>query len=421
MKMTLSGYTHIVAAILLLLYSLYSRSLVGLSIALALILVFYYEYHVFLQTRKYIQNIVVERSTDKKVCSELDEVKMILRIKNKGDKSIPRLILLDMLPEFIGTRKKPIFTIALPPRCEAVAEYLFRVEAPGTHSFEKLYMSITDPLGYFFEQYSKTAKAYIVALPRTAWTKASIKSLQKIIGAYVAGKSASGLYDLAGYRDYQPGDDPRKILWKEYAKTRKLVVRLDYGESRARTLIMVDTRDYLWYVGEPPNTLAHAQLRLARGILEYLARTGSHIDMAVCCDTSPKLRIGVEKDVFGTIYYMSSLIKPGEGCRSPLSAYAEQATYLGIDPMRYDLVILVTNPLTLLLEGPNSLEKLLRVYAGKLFLLFPDYDYGRFVGRDEYRALLSRIATQIAGAGLGLEIPEIGVRIEVGRRWEWRI
>ncbi len=415
MKITFSGYTHIVVALLLLLYSLYSRSLIGLSIALALILVFYYEYHVFFQTKNYIRDITVERSVDKKVCGELDQVEMILRFKNHGDKPIPRLMVLDTLPEFTSTRKKPVFTIALPPRCEAVAEYLFRVEAPGTHGFGKLYMSITDPLGYFFEQYSYTANAYTVALPRTARTRVSVKSLQKIIGAYIAGKTLSGLYDLAGYREYQPGDDPRKILWKEYAKTRKLVVRLNYGESRAKTLVLVDTRNYLWYVGRPPNTLAHAQLRLARGILEYLAKTGSHIDMAVCCDVSPKLRIGVEKDVLGAIYDMSSLIKPGEGCQSPLSVYAEQARYLGIDPMRYDLVVLVTNPLTLLLEGPDPLDKLLRVYAGKLFLIFPDYDYESLIGRDEYKALLSRIAARIAGPGLGLEIPEIGVRINVGR------
>ncbi len=416
MKITFSGYTHLVVALLLLLYSLHSRSLIGLSIALALILVFYYEYHVFFQTKNYIRDITVERSVDKKVCGELDQVKMILRFKNHGDKPIPRLMVLDTLPEFTSTRKKPLFTIALPPRCEAVAEYLFRVEAPGTHCFGKLYMSITDPLGYFFEQYSYTANAYTVALPRTARTRVSVKSLQKIIGAYIAGKSLSGLYDLAGYREYQPGDDPRKILWKEYAKTRKLVVRLDYGESRAKTLVLVDTRNYLWYVGRPPNTLAHAQLRLARGILEYLAKTGSHIDMAVCCDVSPKLRIGVEKDVLGAVYDMSSLIKPGEGCQSPLSVYAEQARYLGIDPMRYDLVVLVTNPLTLLLEGPDPLDKLLHVYAGKLFLIFPDYDYESLIGRDEYKALLSRIAARVAGLGLGLEIPEIGVRINVGRR-----
>ncbi len=415
MKITFSGYTHIVVALMLLLYSLYSRSLVGLSIALALILVFYYEYHVFFQTKNYIRNIIVERSVDKKICGELDKVKMILRIKNQGDKPIPRLIVLDTLPKFTSTRKKPVFTIALPPRCEAVAEYFFRVEAPGTHGFGELYMSITDPLGYFFEQYSYTANAYTVALPRTARTRVSVKSLQKIIGAYIAGKSLSGLYDLAGYREYQPGDDPRKILWKEYAKTGKLVVRLDYGESRAKTLLLVDIRNYLWYIGRSPNTLAHAQLRLARGILEYLAKTGSHIDMAVCCDVSPKLRIGVEKDVLEAIYDMSSLIKPGEGCQSPLSVYAEQAQYLGIDPMRYDLVVLVTNPLTLLLEGPDPLDKLLRVYAGKLFLIFPDYDYGSLIGRDEYKALLSRIAARIAGPGLGLEIPEIGVRINVER------
>ncbi len=414
MKITFSGYTHLAVAIMLLLYSLYSRSLVGVSVALALILVFYYEYHVFFQTKNYIRNVVVERSVDKKVCGELDDVKMIIRIKNQGNKPIPRLIILDTLPEFTSTKKKPIFTIALPPGCEAVAEYVFRVEAPGTHSFGKLYMSITDPLGYFFEQYSYTANAYTVALPRSARTRVSVKSLQKIIGAYIVGKSLTGLYDLAGYREYVPGDDPRKILWKEYAKTRKLVVRLDYGESRTKALVLIDTRDYLWYIGRSPNTLAHAQLRLARGILEYLAKTGSHIDMAVCCDIAPKLRHGVEKDILEAIYDMSSLIKPGEGCQSPLSVYAEQTSYLGIDPSRYDVVILVTNPVTLLLEGPSVLDKLLRKYAGKLFLLFPEYSYEEIIGEQEYKELLSHIASKTAGIGLGVEIPEIGVRILSG-------
>lgn len=76
------------------------------------------------------------------------------------------------------------------------------------------------------------AERYRLAVPRRAVTGRIGERLGRGLGASV---------EFEDHRDYQPGDDPRHVDWRAYARTERLAVRL-YREEVAPTLDVVVDR-----------------------------------------------------------------------------------------------------------------------------------------------------------------------------------
>jgi uncharacterized protein (DUF58 family) len=68
-----------------------------------------------------------------------------------------------------------------------------------------------------------------------------------------AGQSAAsgGDEDLAGIRDYRPGDNPRQIHWRRSARTGNLVVREMERPKAARAVVILDTQRSRGDAGSP--------------------------------------------------------------------------------------------------------------------------------------------------------------------------
>jgi uncharacterized protein (DUF58 family) len=59
------------------------------------------------------------------------------------------------------------------------------------------------------------------------------------IGDQRAARSGASL-EFHGYRDYQPGDDPRRIAWSVFLRRRALTVRVDQAELQPRCDVLLD-------------------------------------------------------------------------------------------------------------------------------------------------------------------------------------
>jgi uncharacterized protein (DUF58 family) len=63
--------------------------------------------------------------------------------------------------------------------------------------------------------------------------------------AHVEGARAPALEPLGEFlalREYEPGDDPRRVHWRATARTGELVVRQDEAASPGRVVLLLDTR-----------------------------------------------------------------------------------------------------------------------------------------------------------------------------------
>src|SRR5262245_52326718 len=82
-----------------------------------------------------------------------------------------------------------------------------------------------------------------------------IQNMELVARAVVEG-FVSGLHrspylgfsvDFAEYRDYNPGDDLRRIDWNVYSRMDKLVIKLFEGETNTKAMIMLDVSGSMRY------------------------------------------------------------------------------------------------------------------------------------------------------------------------------
>jgi len=378
-----------------------------LAISLSFVLIIYYEYRSFTEAVRAIDKVRIKRELEKKVSNELEEVVMKIIIENGSDVVFPRVILKDIIPQLVSSDPaKLVFNIVIPSKSSLVIEYKVKPLAPGVHDFQVFDVIISDALGYFYENVSIESKDSLVVLPLYSPTSIDVKSLQRVMGITLKGKAIGGAFELANIRDYVVGDDTRKILWKIYAKTGKLMVREDFGETRARVLVLIDMKKNLWSIGEPPNTLAQIQLRYARSLIDYLVRNRCTIDVALCSGLVPKVVRNFEERTIESLYNIISVLPVGGGCESPLSVFIDSVHHLGRVPEFYDIVILVTNPLSLVMESIDSLNSLMEAFPGRLVVTIPRYRYDEIVEEELLKNFLKSIATIVERGGIGLEISE---------------
>ncbi len=406
MRLTTAGLSLIIVSITTALFAIYKMNVYLFSAAIALLLILLNEYRTLSRISSELNRLHVSRSLSKHYGEELDIIEVTIEIKNRSSEHIPLLIVRDIPPPYAKPLEDPVFRFSMPPHTDVVLRYRTRIEAPGVHLFDKIQLYVSDALQLFADTITMSARETFTAIPRSVKSATIEKSLWNIAGIQLRGRALHGLYDLANIREYTPSDDVRKVLWRVYARLGKLMVREDYGETRARALVVIDLRDYLWIIGTTPNTLAHVQLRLGLSIVDHLLDSGSAVDVALCGETVPKIVESLAKQHRERIYELFMALTPGHGCRTTLVDVVRTAIRGRSDVQKYDVVILVTNPITLALEGPETLKQLIVETDGKLALALPLHDYREFMGGDELIKLLSRTSSLLERAGLGLYLIE---------------
>uniref|UniRef100_A0A7C2VI29 DUF58 domain-containing protein n=1 Tax=Ignisphaera aggregans TaxID=334771 RepID=A0A7C2VI29_9CREN len=408
MKITLTGLAHLTSSILMLIYSLAYRDIVIFALALTLVLILYYEYTSFHEVSGCIDKVSVRRVLDKKFVEELDDVEVKLIIDNNCNRAVPWVTLVDNIPRFLKLRSpKALFKVFVPPKKSVEVSYRVKPLTPGAHDLQKIELVFSDPLGYFVERRDVDCMESIVAIPRSASISIKLESIRRILGLVVKGKAIGGMYDLANIREYAVGDDARKILWKVYAKSGKLMVREDYGEALTRAFVMIDVRTHMWDLGSPPNNLASLHLRYAKSLIEHLARSRCNVDVALCAGQVPKIIENADKDITTTMYSLMSVLPTGEGCSSPLAGFIDSIKHLGRSPEFYDVAILITDPISIAIEHRlEDFEELLKVFTDKLIVAIPRFSYESYVSGEHLNKILQTLASIIENAGLGLEVSE---------------
>ena len=75
--------------------------------------------------------------------------------------------------------------------------------------------------------------------------------------------------DFASYREYQPGDEIRRIDWNVYSRSDKLYVKLYEGETNTRVLVMLDISGSMNYGSGEVKKIDYARILAAS--LTYFA------------------------------------------------------------------------------------------------------------------------------------------------------
>jgi uncharacterized protein (DUF58 family) len=78
--------------------------------------------------------------------------------------------------------------------------------------------------------------------------------------------------EFADYRDYQPGDELRRVDWRLYARTDRLHLRETHEETPLRVVLLLDVSPSMAYSSRPGALSKLDYARMALGAIALLAR-----------------------------------------------------------------------------------------------------------------------------------------------------
>lgn len=395
MRITLAGLVLTMASILCLIYSFYIYSLPLLAISIVILVVISKSYRDLLKSVGLLRNIEIRRGVDREYVEEGEEILASIEITNRSGRSIARLEIEDLVPEAAIAAEKPFMGISLPPGYSAKLSYRLKLSSPGRYEFTRIVARLGDPLGLFVHEVPVDLRAIVVAVPRPQGSMEVVAIASRNPGIWIKGLSLGGLYDLYSVREYQYGDDARKILWKVLARRGELLVREDLGEVRSRSYVVIDIPKILWQVGRPPNTLAEGVARLSRGIIEGLVKSYSVVDAIVCEEIASRIVRGISRSSREKIYSLYLNIKPYSGCESSWILY-NSIKYLDLG--RRDMAILVTTPIGLAQSDPEALIPVISSLSREVYVAI----YMPEAYRKESMEILEAVIPVIEDLGWGV-------------------
>lgn len=251
-----------------------------------------------------LERVEVERRVEPRRAVEGGRVRVSVRLTNRGPLRLPVVEVRDPGPPRCRPFGVKVSRLSLDPYSQAEAVYSL-VPSLGRHSFPPLEVAVGDPLGLWVHVRRYKAQETIYAAPWSGWVEAWSRHR---LGAGVEvhptlrGRSLE-FYEL---RDYQPGDDPRRIVWTATARTGRLIVREDLPEASVRIHVLLDLSLESW-AGDPGETPAEYIARAAASLLRLAARSGGRAGYTI---------------LYGANYRVLHPTTPGDALRSLLQTLA---------------------------------------------------------------------------------------------------
>jgi uncharacterized protein (DUF58 family) len=129
------------------------------------------------------------------------------------------------------------------------AVYRIPTERRGRHVVGPLLAALTDPFGLARRTFVVTDPTDVVICPRVHALVPPRRGGGGEPAAHLEGARAPALEPLGEFlalRDYEPGDDPRRVHWRSSARLGELVVRQDEAASPGRVVLLLDTRPHVY-------------------------------------------------------------------------------------------------------------------------------------------------------------------------------
>lgn len=167
----------------------------------------------------------------------------------------------------------------------------------GTHVIGPLKILVTDFLGFFVGPEIVILPATTLSVPPST---SDLLIKRTYLGLRSAGISRTSLpgggtvfYDV---REYSPGDELRRVVWRIYASRRKLAVWETEKERVGKTLFVIDGLRDMW-IGPFSHSLFEESARAAVGIIRYLAARGYSVMTLVFSEEGISYTAGFRRGV----------------------------------------------------------------------------------------------------------------------------
>ena len=211
-------------------------------------------------------------------CSEGERVTITLNVTATG--ALPKFFLRvrDRLPRWLrATGDGPLLILQLRPGESQAVTYHLEPEKRGIYGLGPVQVVTNDPLGFY-------AYTQEVPCPGDLLVYPSVLPLRQLFleggGAWGRENQDEGAMrgdglDFHGVREYQTGDDLRRVHWRTTARTGKLAV-MEYTQGMTSDVLLVLdlNRDAYADTGEGPESALEYAVKIAAAVAAYLLARG---------------------------------------------------------------------------------------------------------------------------------------------------
>jgi uncharacterized protein (DUF58 family) len=166
-----------------------------------------------------------------------------LTIENHSDRATPLLTVTDVFDD--GRRAARFVLPALPAGESAKAAYRLPTNRRGRFRIGPLAVSASDPFGLARRTWALSAISEVLVCPRVHDVLAPRQSGGRLVASvetvHARAQAADG-EDFLTLREYEVGDDLRRVHWRSTARVGELMIRQDEAQWRARSIVVLDTR-----------------------------------------------------------------------------------------------------------------------------------------------------------------------------------
>jgi uncharacterized protein (DUF58 family) len=170
------------------------------------------------------------------------EGRIDLLVENLGGRPTPLLAATDWFDE--GRRAARFLVPPLAPGGTARAAYRIPTRRRGRYRVGPLAVSVTDPFGLARRSEPSAGEVDLVVRPRVHEIVAPVAVGSRISAEHEATSARAVVSDLGDefvtLRDYQVGDDLRRVHWRSTARTGELMIRQDEARWRSRAAVVLD-------------------------------------------------------------------------------------------------------------------------------------------------------------------------------------
>jgi uncharacterized protein (DUF58 family) len=161
-------------------------------------------------------------------------------IRNRGGNAVPMLTVSDQVDQRVARFLLP----SLPPEETARAAYRLPATRRGRLQIGPVALGLTDPFGFARRRFAGAGIDEVVVCPRVHEIEAPARAASRQLGAIESSARARTTEgeEFLHLREYEVGDDLRRVHWRSTAHTGELMIRQHEAPWQPRATVVVDLR-----------------------------------------------------------------------------------------------------------------------------------------------------------------------------------
>ncbi len=229
-----------------------------------------------------IPKITVSRHLSRHRIIAGEAISVTLTVKNLGS-PIPWLGISDSIPPGLSVENDEATSWLGPLSTSGTAKIAYTVHAPrGKYTFTDVRLRAWSRFGLIPVDWEVPALAQLLVLPhveRLNEIEIRPRRTRVYFGSVKANAGGTGT-DFFGCRVYTQGDDIRRINWRAYARTGKLIITEHEQERIADVNVVLDAR----LVAHPEPILFEDEVRAAASLADLFLAQGDRVGLLIYGD-----------------------------------------------------------------------------------------------------------------------------------------